>query len=63
MDNDHLGMGYSRRTCRVTVTAPVTLRVPREVAEEDGAVRVRTERFRFPVVDFGYVEPDGWRSE
>lgn len=63
VDDDYLGMGSSSRTCRVTLTAPVTLRVPRGVAEEDGAVSVRTERLRSPVVDFGYVEPDGWRDE
>lgn len=63
VDDDYLGMGSSSRTCRVTLTAPVTLRVPRGVAEEDGPVSVRIERLRSPVVDFGYVEPDGWRDE
>lgn len=63
VDDDYLGMGSTSRTSRVTLTAPVTLRVPRGVAEEDGAVSVRIERLRSPVVEFGYVEPDGWRDD
>lgn len=44
VDDDYMSMGSSSRTRRVTLTAPITLRVPRGVAEEDRAVSVRTEQ-------------------
>lgn len=63
IDDDYLGMGSTTATRVTMIAVPVTLVVPRGITEEVGAIDVRVERLRPLTVNFGYVEPSGWRDE
>ena len=63
VDDDYMGMGTLSAHRDISLTVPVVMKVPRGVTEQDGAIDVRIERVRPLTVDFGDIEPSGWRDD
>lgn len=63
IDDDYLGMGSNEEERSINMTVPLTLVVSRGVDEDAGAREIRIEQLKPQAVEFGYVEPSGWRDE
>jgi len=63
VDDDYMGMGSLSAHRDIPITVPVTMKVSRGVTEEDSAIDIKIERVRPLTVDFGDIEPSGWRDD